>query len=363
MPRSISVRKIIHIDMDAFFASVEQRDHIHYQHKPVIVGGDPGSRGVVAACSYEAREYGIHSAMPSSHAFRLCPHAIFVRPRFSVYRDISTAIHQILYQYTSQIEPISLDEAYLDVSDIQVCDGSATRIAKKIKQQIWVETGLIASAGISYNKFLAKIASDMDKPNGLYLITPHQGQDFVAQLPIEKFHGVGQATTKKMHALGIYQGADLKKFELSVLQHYFGKSAKFFFQIAQGVDERPLRMNRERQSMGAETTYSEDLQESHIIYQQLALLLEKSLFKLQEKKLFARTLTIKIKYSNFHQITRSLTLQSPITTQSPIISLFRKLLSSENIGQRKIRLLGITLSTLENKTKGHQQMDLFDKLI
>lgn len=355
-----SLRKIIHIDMDAFFAAVEQRDNPKYQNKPIIVGGAPESRGVVATCSYEARQYGIHSAMPSSRAFRLCPHAIFLKPRFAAYQQASSLIRQIFYQYTALVEPLSLDEAYLDVSESELCAGSATRIAQKIKQQILLETGLVASAGISYNKFFAKIASDMDKPDGLYLITPQQGLDFVARLPIGKFHGVGKATEQKMHALGIQNGADLKQFSLPVLQQHFGKAALFFYQIAQGIDQRPLRMQRESKSVGTEVTYAKDLKESKEVYRQLGILLEKALLKVHAKKLFARTLTVKIKYHDFQQVTRSLTIKKPIN--QPLIStaVFRQLLKKEAIGQRKIRLLGITLSTLGNQTSDYQQMDLFD---
>ncbi len=354
------LRKIIHIDMDAFFAAVEQRDNPKYQNRPIIVGGSPDSRGVVATCSYEARKYGIHSAMPSATAFRLCPQAIFVKPRIAIYKDVSSLIRQIFYQYTTLVEPVSLDEAYLDVSQSELCHGSATRIAQAIKQQILSETGLVASAGISYNKFFAKIASDMDKPDGLYLITPEQGLDFVEQLPIGKFHGVGKATERKMHDLGIKNGADLKQFSLPVLQQHFGKSALFFFKVANGVDERPVKTDRETKSIGTETTYTHDLQHSNEIYQQLAELLDKALLKVQTKKLYARTLTIKVKYHDFQQITRSLTFNKPIKNQLSKTPIFRQLLQREGIGQSKIRLLGVTLSSLEKQTNYYQQMDIFD---
>lgn len=353
-------RKIIHIDMDAFFAAVEQRDNPKYQNKPIIVGGAPGSRGVVATCSYEARKYGIHSAMPSSRAFRLCPQAIFIKPRFATYKETSAVIRQIFYQYTSRVEPASLDEAYLDVSDNLLYQGSATRLAQKIKQQILSETGLVASAGVSYNKFLAKIASDMDKPDGLYLITPEQGLAFIAQLAIGKFHGVGKATERKMHNLGIQNGADLRQLSLPVLQQHFGKSALFFYQIAQGIDDRPLIINRESKSIGTEITYAKDLQESNEIYQQLTELLDKALLKVQTRKLYARTLTIKIKYHDFQQITRSLSFAKPIRKQNLNTPIFRQLLHKESIGQSKIRLLGITLSKLETQSNYYKQMDLFD---
>ena len=248
-------RKIIHIDMDAFFAAVEQRDHPEYQNKPIIVGGKPDSRGVVATCSYEARKFGIHSAMPSSRAYRLCPQAIFVKPRFEAYKEASGLIRQIFSEYTELFEPLSLDEAYLDVSTNNSHHGSATLIAKAIKQSILQKTDLVASAGISYNKFLAKIASDMDKPDGLYLITPEQGEQFVETLAVGKFHGIGKATEKKMHALGIKTGQDLKQQSLAFLIRNFGKAGQYYHNISRAVDHRPVNNHRESKSVGVETTF------------------------------------------------------------------------------------------------------------
>ncbi len=357
---AIPLRKIIHIDMDAFFAAVEQRDNPIYQNKPIIVGGLPDSRGVVATCSYEARKYGIHSAMSSSRAFRLCPHAIFVKPRFTQYKEASQQIQGIFYQYTSQIEPQSLDEAYLDVTHSLLCQGSASRLAEKIRQQILDETGLVASAGISYNKFLAKLASDINKPNGQYLITPKQGIGFIAQLPIGRFHGVGKATEKKMHALGIAKGADLLRFSLPELKLHFGKSAIFFYQIAQGVDDRPVRARQESKSIGVEITYAHDLEERSEIYQQLMNLLDKALDKVFAKTLYAHTLTVKVKYHNFQQITRSLTFSRPIKKRMLMLPVFQQLLEGESVGQTKVRLLGVTLSSLEQQSLYYQQADLFD---
>ncbi|MDC9729788.1 MAG: DNA polymerase IV [Methyloprofundus sp.] len=354
------LRKIIHIDMDAFFAAVEQRDNPSYQNKAVIVGGKPDSRGVVATCSYEARKYGVHSAMPSSRAYRLCPHAIFVQPNFAAYKEASEQIQQIFHEYTDLVEPLSLDEAYLDVTDSRLFQGSATRLAKSIKQQVYSETGLVASAGISYNKFFAKIASDKDKPDGLYLITPEQGFDFVGQLPVGEFYGVGKATEQKMHALGIKTGADLRRFSLPTLQQHFGKAALFFYQIAQGIDERKVNPYRVRKSIGTETTYEKDLQEPAEIYQQLNELFAKSLIKVQAKKLYARTLTVKIKYHDFQQITRSLSFKQPIKAAYFNEMLLRKLLAKEVLGDYKVRLLGVTLSSLEQQSLYYKQMDLFD---
>ncbi|MDD5580332.1 MAG: DNA polymerase IV [Methylobacter sp.] len=357
-----STRKIIHIDMDAFFATVEQRDFPQYRNKPIIVGGAPDSRGVVATCSYEARPYSIHSAMPSSRAYRLCPQAIFVKPRFEAYHEASMRIREIFAEYTELFEPLSLDEAYLDVSDSALHQGSATLIAKAIKAKIKQKTGLIASAGISYNKFLAKIASDMDKPDGLYLITPEQGAQFVERLPVEKFHGVGKATAGKMQALGIKTGKDLKLLSLEVLQQYFGKSGPYYYHISRGIDTRPVNNHRVRKSLGVETTFQQDITTKEDALEHLQHLLDKTLKKIVEKKLDAHTLTVKIKYHDFILITRSRTLPHSVTDTSATRSILEDLLKDTAIGKRSVRLLGVTLSSLENRhaiTRSHQ-MDLFD---
>ncbi len=356
-----STRKIIHIDMDAFFAAVEQRDFPQYRNKPIIVGGAPDSRGVVATCSYEARKYGIHSAMPSAHAYRLCPQAVFVKPRFDAYQQASMAIRKIFADYTDLFEPLSLDEAYLDVSNTSLHQGSATLIAKAVKAAIKQETQLIASAGVSYNKFLAKIASDINKPDGLYLITPEQGADFVEQLPVEKFHGVGKATSIKMHSLGIKTGKDLKEQPLEMLQHYFGKVGQHYYSISRGIDNRPVNNYRIRKSVGVEITFQHDIKVKHDVIAHLQTLLEKALSKAAEKQLIARTLTVKIKYHDFVQITRSRTLPQIITAASSIRAILENLLQNTDIGQRNVRLLGITLSSLENQSgqDRYRQMDLF----
>lgn len=356
-----ATRKIIHIDMDAFFAAVEQRDFPQYRNKPIIVGGDPYSRGVVATCSYEARKYGIHSAMPSSHAYRLCPQAIFVKPRFEAYQQASTAIREIFADYTDLFEPLSLDEAYLDVSNAGLHQGSATLIAKAIKAAIKQKTGLIASAGVSYNKFLAKIASDINKPDGLYLITPEQGANFVEQLPVEKFHGIGKATSIKMHSLGIMTGKDLKDLPLETLQHYFGKAGLHYYSISRGIDNRPVSNYRIRKSIGVEITFQQDIKAKQEVIAHLQDLSEKALSKVAEKQLVAYTLTVKIKYHDFTQITRSRTLPHIITAASSIGIILEDLVKNTDIGRRNIRLLGITLSSLENKSgqMHFRQMDLF----
>jgi DNA polymerase-4 len=357
-----SIRKIIHIDMDAFFAAVEQRDFPQYRNKPLIVGGSPDSRGVVATCSYEARRYGIHSAMPSSRAYRLCPHAIFVKPRFDVYQETSTAIRKIFATYTDLVEPVSLDEAYLDVSNVSLLQGSATLIAKAIKADIKRETELTASAGISYNKFLAKIASDIDKPDGLYLITPEQGADFAAQLAVEKFHGIGKATSLKMHSLGIKTGQDLKELPLETLQHYFGKAGLHYHNISRGIDNRPVTSQRVRKSLGVEITFQQDVRSRQDVIAHLHKLLKKALHKVAEKQLAAQTLTIKIKYHDFVQITRSKTLPYLINGATDIAGILEELLKNTDVGGKNIRLLGVTLSSLANKSSQalYRQMDLFN---
>jgi len=251
--------------MDAFFASVEQRDHPEYRNKPLIVGGLPDSRGVVAACSYEARKFGIRSAMSCAMAYRKCPQAIFVPPRFEAYRQASEKIREIFWRYGSQVEPLSLDEAFINVTYTAAFGGSATLIAKAIKREILAETGLIASAGVSYNKFLAKIASDMDKPDGLFVITPDQGEAFVAALPIGRFHGIGPATEARMHQLGIFNGNDLKAWSEAALQDKFGKSAGYFYQAARGVDLREVRSHRERKSLGKEMTFMHDITDESVL--------------------------------------------------------------------------------------------------
>jgi len=352
-------RKIIHVDMDAFFASVEQRDQPKYRNKPLIVGGQPNSRGVVAACSYEARQFGIHSAMPCSQAYRLCPQAIFVPPRFEAYREVSNQIREIFWNYASEVEPLSLDEAYLDVSYTAEYDGSATKIAQAIKRDILETTQLIASAGVSYNKFLAKIASDMDKPDGLYIIKPHQGAAFVADLPIGKFHGIGPATEAKMNALGIYSGKDLRQWTREDLIEKFGKSGQYYFDIARGIDERPVRSQRVRKSLGKETTFADDIISINTLLTTLELMAEQVLKSLKTHQLTAKTLTLKVKYANFQQVTRSYTVADDLDF-STIESLLPVLMERTEAGQQAVRLVGLSLSGFGNneKIKISRQLDL-----
>ncbi len=346
--------------MDAFFASVEQRDNPEYQNKPLIVGGDPNKRGVVAACSYEARKFGIHSAMPASRARRLCPEAIFVRPRMDAYREVSEQIRSIFRQYTDLMEPLSMDEAYLDVSDSELFHGSATLIAKDIKRSIFETTKLIASAGVSYNKFLAKIASDVDKPDGLYLITPEQGERFVEALKIGKFYGVGKATEAKMKAVGIHTGADLKEWSEENLVQRFGKVGRHYYLIVRGIDKRLVVNTRIRKSLGTEHTYDQDLDDIDQMQKELERLAIKVADNLSEKNLTAYTMTVKIKYDNFEQITRCNTMENCLNPES-MIALIPDLLAKTEITTRKVRLLGISVSKLSDQDQNNEasQGDLF----
>jgi DNA polymerase IV len=341
-------RKIIHIDMDAFFASVEQRDNPALRGKPVAVGGSR-ERGVVAAASYEARKFGVHSAMPSVIAKRKCPELIFVTPRFEVYRAISLQIREIFAQFTPIIEPLSLDEAYLDVTENRLGIASATEIAERIRTKIWAETDLTASAGVSYNKFLAKLASDHRKPNGLFVITPTMGPSFVETLGIEKFHGVGPATAAKMHRLGIETGRDLKAQTLPFLQQHFGKSRPFFYWIARGIDERPVRSDRIRKSVGAENTFLRDLHDFESMREALQPVLDRVWRHCESAGVRGRTVTLKVKYADFQLITRSRSFTNPVAGRGELERLSLDLLSALIPVPKGVRLLGVTLSMLNRE--------------
>ena len=340
------MQDIIHIDMDAFYAAVEQRDFPQYRNKPVVVGGDPEKRGVVATCSYEARKFGIHSAMPCSRALRLCPQAIFLRPRFELYRKISQQIRDVMFSYTDLVEPLSLDEAYLDVTKYKRSFGSPTLVAKAIKNQIQQETGLTASAGISYNKFLAKIASDLDKPNGLTLITEKQGPDFVKQLPIGKLHGIGPATESKMQDLGVYSGEDLLAWSLEELKPLFGKVSEYYYHAARGIDHRKVVSHRPRKSIGSEKTYNEDVTDPEDMLLRLEKLAEEIWQDLRTKRTTARTITVKVKFDNFVQVTRAITINSDISTLEDITNPLADLLDKVEVRGRRVRLLGVSVSKL-----------------
>ncbi len=338
-------RKIIHVDMDAFYASVEQRDNPELRGKPVAVGGSR-ERGVVAAASYEARKFGVRSAMPSVTAKRNCPELIFVNPRFDVYKVVSLQVRAILAEHTPQIEPLSLDEAYLDVTQNLQDIASATEIAELIRAKIKAETGLTASAGVSYNKFLAKLASDHRKPDGLFVITPRMGADFVEGLPVGKFHGIGPATTARMNGCGIHTGADLRSQSLDFLQRHFGKAGAFYYWISRGIDERPVRADRVRKSVGAENTFITDLFALGEARDALQPIIEKVWHHCEATGTWGRTVTLKVKYADFHQITRSVTCDAPVATQAALEQVSYALLEPVFPVQQGIRLLGVTLSSL-----------------
>lgn len=360
-----SIRKIIHIDMDAFYASVEQRDRPALRGKPVAVGGRPEQRGAVAAASYEARAFGVHSAMPSRTAIQKCPHLIFVKPRFDVYREVSQQIRAIFHRYTDLVEPLSLDEAYLDVTENKQGKPSATLIAEEIRQAIYEDLHLTASAGISINKFLAKMASGMNKPNGLTLIRPEEAETFVETLPIARFYGVGEATAAKMHRLGIQTGADLKQWTEDALVEAFGKVGHFYYRIARGQDDRPVNPNRIRKSIGVETSFFNDLRDRPSILAALEKIAEELKERLDTKQAYGRTLTLKVKYADYHQITRSRTAPEILRDLSSIQQLAEELLEMTEVEQKEVRLLGLTVSNLGDagvEKKGDRPLETYIQL-
>ncbi len=346
------IRKIIHVDMDAFFASVEQRDDPALRGRPVAVGGM--HRGVVAAASYESRRFGVRSAMPSATAKRLCPDLIFVKPRFDAYREVSQQIRAIFREYTPHVEPLSLDEAYLDVTEDLKGIGIATAIAQEIRARIREETGLTASAGVSYNKFLAKLASDQNKPDGLCVITPARGEAFVASLPVKRFHGVGPKTAEKMARLGIETGADLRAMSLDFLEHNFGSSGLYYHNLARAICHRQVRANRERKSIGAEDTFFEDLKEEEALAAELARISETVWRRIGEKgDIAGRTVTLKVKYQDFRIVTRARSLDRAVSGREEFLSIGVALLRTLLPAEKGIRLLGLTLSNLgDAETRG-----------
>ncbi|HVJ00888.1 MAG TPA: DNA polymerase IV [Sphingomonas sp.] len=343
---SVPVRKIIHVDMDAFYASVEQRDDPSLRGKPVAVGS-PSPRGVVAAASYEARRFGVRSALPSVTALRRCPDLVFVRARFDVYRAVSKQIHAIFAEYTDRIQPLSLDEAYLDVTENKRGLPTAWATAREIRARILEETGLTASAGISYNKFLAKLASDHRKPNGQFAVTPEMGAAWVETLPVARFHGVGPVTARKMEALGIVTGADLRAKSLEFLRAHFGSSAGWYHAIARGEDDRPVDPDRTRKSSGSETTFNEDLTQSPDVEAGVLRMAEDVWAWCEKAQMFGRTVTVKVKYRDFRIITRSRSQPSPVdsreTLHATALALIRSVLPTE-VG---IRLVGVTVSNFD----------------
>ncbi|GBQ66610.1 DNA polymerase IV [Ameyamaea chiangmaiensis NBRC 103196] len=338
-------RRIIHVDMDAFYASVEQRDDPSLRGRPLAVGGTR-ARGVVAAASYEARRFGVRSAMPASIARRKCPALIFVPPRFDAYRAVSRQIHAIFARYTPLIQPLSLDEATLDVTRPLVDLGSATAIAQDIRAAILRETALTASAGVSYNRFLAKLASDQRKPDGLFVIPPHLGPRFVETLPVEAFHGIGPATARRMQALGLMTGLDLRRQTLAFLVHHFGKAGQFYYDIARGRDDRPVVVDRPRKSLGSETTFERDLMTVPEMDQVLVALCAKVWDQAQARGLRARGVTVKVRYSNFRSVTRSRSGERPWTGEADLRDTALALLRTALPDGQGVRLLGVALSGL-----------------
>lgn len=339
-------RKIIHVDMDAFYASVEQRDDPSLRGRPLAVGGSD-ARGVVAAASYEARAFGVRSAMPKFQAKRLCPDLLFVPPRFDVYKAVSAQIREVFEGHTALIEPLSLDEAYLDVTANLKGIAFAWQAAKEIRAEILERTGLTASAGVSYNKFLAKMASSQRKPNGQFAITPEQGPDFVASLPIGKFHGIGPATEQRMLALAIANGADLRDKPLLFLQRHFGKSGPYYFDLARGIDERPVNPERIRKSIGAENTFKTDVKEPTGLLEHLPPLVDKVWRACERHGARGKTVTIKVTYADFNQITRAKTLPEIVHHQGEIKAAASELILALAPNPLGIRLLGVTLSSLD----------------
>lgn len=338
--------------MDAFFASVEQRDFPEYRGKPVIVGGSPEGRGVVAAASYEVRKFGVHSAMPAAKAVRLCPQAIFVKPRFEVYREVSEQIREIFFQFTDLVEPLSLDEAYLDVTENHINLPSATLIAKEIRKRIKEKTKLTASAGVAFNKFLAKVASDINKPDGMAVITPEKAEAFLEELEIGEFYGIGSATERKMKSLGIYTGKDLKECDEIELVEQFGKTGRYYYRIVRGIDNREVKAHRIRKSIGKERTFSEDMGDLNWISNFLEELAEKVSESMKKKKAAGKTVTLKIRYDDFETLTRSTSFNHYINEAEDIAETAKLLLEQTEVGERKVRLLGITLSNLNLSEEG-----------
>lgn len=357
MSDNLAIRKIIHIDMDAFYASVEQRDNPELKGKPVAVGGSR-SRGVVAAASYEARKFGVRSAMPSVTAFRRCPDIIFVKPRFEVYKEVSQIIRNIFFEYTDLVEPLSLDEAYLDVTNNKIGLPSATLIAEEIRKKVYESTGLTCSAGISINKFLAKTASDINKPNGFKLIKPDEAVSFIETLKVKDFFGVGKVTAEKMKRMGIHTGLDLKNKSQGFLTKNFGKSGAYYFNICRAIDNREVNPNRIRKSVSIENTYDNDLIDIQDIFTELDVLSKALEKRLSINKIKGKTVNIKIKYADFEQVTRSKTSQSWLSETKEYEPLWKEIMIDSRLTEKPIRLLGLGLSNLNTEEKDEQGLQL-----
>lgn len=349
MPNDLPIRKIIHVDMDAFYASVEQMDHPELKGKALAVGGSE-KRGVVAAASYEARKFGVRSAMSGMQAKRNCPELIFVKPRFDRYKEISKQVRVIFYDYTDLVEPLSLDEAYLDVTENKVGNPSASLIAQEIRMRIFNEVGITASAGISINKFVAKIASDYNKPNGQKTVNPEEVLEFLQALDIRKFHGVGKVTADKMYQVGIFTGKDLKSKTLAYLEDHFGKSGRYYYDLVRGIHNSAVKPNRIRKSLAAERTFNENLSSEIFMLEKLDKIAKEVAKRLEQSKVAGKTITLKIKYSDFTLQTRSKTLPYFVSNKEIILETAKDLLYQEKMSN-SVRLLGISLSNLNTDDK------------
>lgn len=350
-------RRILHCDMDCFYAAVHMRDDPSLRGKPVVVGGSPNGRGVVAAASYEARHYGIHSAMPAAQAVRRCRHAIFLKPEFARYRTESQEVFEIFRRFTPIVQPASLDEAYLDVSDHLEPWGSATAIAREIRRQVQEARRLTVSVGVGPNRLIAKIASDFDKPDGLTVVKPHRVQAFLDPLPVRRIHGVGPATEKSLHELGVATIADLRALEPEVLTRRFGRHGRGLYNYSRGLDERPVHTHRERKSLGHERTYSQDLATLPEMDAQLEDLAERVAKGLTHREITARTVTVKVRYPDFTTLTRSRTLDQPTASAPLLYRVARELLRQTEAGEKSVRLLGVTGSGLSQGEP--EQLQLF----
>lgn len=339
-------RKIIHIDMDAFFASVEERDHPEYRGKALIIGGDPNKRGVVSTCSYEARKFGVHSAMPTKQAYKLCPHGIFVHGNMEHYREVSMQIREIFYRYTDLVEPMSLDEAYLDVTENKRGIKSAMKVAMEIQYAIYHEIGLTASAGVSYNKFIAKIASDFKKPAGMTVVLPEEAEAFLERLPVTKFHGVGKVTAEKLHRLGIETGADLKAWSEWDLIRELNKQGYRLYRAVRGLSDSKVNPHRERKSVGRETTFANNIFDERLMQDTLFLFAQKIEASLEKIGKQGKTVVLKLRYSDFNTVTRRLSLMEYTKDAQIIFQAGLSLLNDVYSGEDSVRLVGLTVTNL-----------------
>lgn len=345
-------RKIIHIDMDAFFAAIEVRDNPDLKGKPVIIAKDPrqsGGRGVVATCSYEARAFGVHSAMSSKEAYERCPQGIFISGNYDKYQEVGRQVREIFHRYTDLVEPMSIDEAYLDVTENKLDIVSAVKIAKLIQYDIWQELGLTASAGVSYNKFLAKIASDMEKPHGLTVILPDQAISVLSKLPVEKFYGVGKKSVQRLHDMGVYTGADLLEIPEMTLIDLFGRFGYDLYRRARGISNSPVKTHRVRKSIGKERTYSKLLYRTEDVQKELAILAEKVTNGLEKHRKVGKTIVVKVRYADFTTLTKRRTLEFPTDDEKLILRTAEDIFDAVGDLSKGIRLLGITLTNLEEK--------------